>query len=231
MRLLVTRPQSDAERTAAALRARGHSVLVMPVLRVELVTDVTIAQRAFAGILMTSANAAQAVAQHPAIAGLRPLPVFAVGEKTRAAAESAGFLTVISADGDAAALAALVASQMAPGPLLYLAGEERMGDLDLVLRRRQFAVDTVVVYRAVMIHELAPPVEQALNAGALDGVLHFSRRSVEALLAAARGAGLHTKVMALRHYCLSAQVAAALEGATVLVATHPDEQALLALIE
>jgi uroporphyrinogen-III synthase len=204
---------------------------VMPVLRVELVTDVTIGPRAFAGILMTSANAARAVAQHRAVAGLRPLPVFAVGEKTRAAAESAGFLTVISADGDAAALAALIASRVAPGPLLYLAGEERTGDLELVLRKRQFAVDTVVVYRAVMIHELAPLVKEALNAGSLDGVLHFSRRSVEALLAAARGAGLHAKVMALRHYCLSAQVAAALEGATVHVAARPDEQALLALIE
>jgi uroporphyrinogen-III synthase len=161
------------------------------------------------------------------------LPVFAVGEKTRAAAESAGFLNVISADGDAAALAALVASQLGgarpPGRLLYLAGEERTGDLESVLSR-QFAVDTVVVYRAVMISGLTPPVVEALNAGALDGVLHFSRRSVEALLAAANGAGLHAKVMALRHYCLSTQVAAGLEGATVHVAAHPDEQTLLALI-
>jgi uroporphyrinogen-III synthase len=81
-----------------------------------------------------------------------------------------------------------------------------------------------------MISALTTPVVEALNAGALDGVLHFSRRSVEALLAAASGAGLHAKVMALRHYCLSTQVAAALEGATVQVAAHPDEQTLLALI-
>jgi uroporphyrinogen-III synthase len=237
MRLLVTRPQPDAERTAAILRARGHTVLVMPALRVEPTTDVPLGSgtlsHSWTGILMTSANAARAMAQHPSIAALRQLPVFAVGEKTRAAAESAGFLNVISADGDAAALAALVASQLGgerpPGRLLYLAGEERTGDLESVLSR-QFAVDTVVVYRAVMISGLTPPVVEALNAGALDGVLHFSRRSVEALLAAANGAGLHAKVMALHHYCLSAQVAAALEGATVHVAAHPDEQTLLALI-
>jgi uroporphyrinogen-III synthase len=240
MRLLVTRPQPDAERTAAVLRARGHAVLVMPVLRIEPTIDVQLGSRAlshtlsqsWAGILMTSANAVRATAQHSDIDALRQLPVFAVGEKTRAAAESAGFLKVISADGDAAALAALVASRLGrepPGPLLYLAGEERTGDLELVLSR-QFAVDTVVVYRAVMVSELTPPVVEALSAGALDGVLHFSRRSVEALLAAASGAGLHAKVMALRHYCLSTQVAAGLEGATVHVAAHPDEQTLLALI-
>jgi uroporphyrinogen-III synthase len=34
MRLVVTRPQTDSERTAAALRARGHAVLVAPLLRV-----------------------------------------------------------------------------------------------------------------------------------------------------------------------------------------------------
>ena len=234
MRLLVTRPQPDAERTAAALRSRGHSVLVMPVLRVEPVSDVALGPRPFAGILVTSANAVRAITQHPSIATLRPLPVFAVGEKTRAAAESAGFSTVVSADGDAAALAELVASRFGrdrpPGPLLYLAGEEHTGDLELTLSKQQFAVDTVVVYRAVMINELTPLVVDALNADALDGVLHFSRRSVEALLAAARGLGLHAKVMALRHYCLSTQVAAALEGATVHVAAHADEQALLALI-
>jgi len=33
MRLVVTRPQADSERTAAALRACGHEVLVAPLLR------------------------------------------------------------------------------------------------------------------------------------------------------------------------------------------------------
>ena len=33
MRIVVTRPQEDAERTAAALRARCHDVLIAPLLR------------------------------------------------------------------------------------------------------------------------------------------------------------------------------------------------------
>jgi len=35
MYLVVTRPQPDGERTAAALRARGHTVLIAPLMRVE----------------------------------------------------------------------------------------------------------------------------------------------------------------------------------------------------
>ena len=37
MRVVVTRPQADGERTAAALRARGHEVLVAPLMKVEAV--------------------------------------------------------------------------------------------------------------------------------------------------------------------------------------------------
>ena len=45
MRLLVTRPEGDGERTAATLRGRGHEVLLVPMLRVEAVDEF---QRVFA---------------------------------------------------------------------------------------------------------------------------------------------------------------------------------------
>jgi hypothetical protein len=64
MRLVVTRPQTDSERTAAALRACGHAVLVAPLLRVEPVaTDLS---GAWGAVIITSANAPGAVAGNPA---------------------------------------------------------------------------------------------------------------------------------------------------------------------
>ena len=39
MRLLVTRPEQDGERTAAALRARGHEALLAPLMRIEAAAD------------------------------------------------------------------------------------------------------------------------------------------------------------------------------------------------
>ena len=39
MRLLVTRPKEGGEHSATALRARGHEVLLAPLLRIEPVTD------------------------------------------------------------------------------------------------------------------------------------------------------------------------------------------------
>jgi uroporphyrinogen-III synthase len=234
MRLLVTRPEPDALRTAATLRARGHGVLVMPMLRIEAIAEADLGRVPWAGVLMTSANAARAIAIHRQFEILRELPAFVVGERTGETAETAGFADITSADGDAAALARLVIARILPAsaPLLYLAGEQRAGDLESVLRSRGYDVRTVVVYRAVASTELSPAVRAALIAGEVDGMLHFSHRSAEAFVAAAAAAGALDNVMAMRHYCLSAQVAAALTNRAVAVevAPQPTERALVELI-
>ena len=100
MRLLVTRPEPDAERTAAALRARGHIVLVAPLLRIEPVEPAEIGPGPFIALLVTSANAAPAIAHHERFAQLRALPVFAVGDRSAEAMGAAGFADVASARGD-----------------------------------------------------------------------------------------------------------------------------------
>ena len=71
-----------AERTAAALEALGHEVLVAPLMRIEPVAaDLA---GTWSAIVITSANALQAV---PATAdGVKPLPVFAVGDRSAEAA-------------------------------------------------------------------------------------------------------------------------------------------------
>ena len=59
MRLLVTRPEPDGERTAQALRARGHAVVLAPLLRMETIAFV-LPEQAFSAVVLTSANAARA---------------------------------------------------------------------------------------------------------------------------------------------------------------------------
>lgn len=234
VRLLLTRPEPDAERTATALRARGHTVIVAPLLRIEPVADSEIAGGRFAAILVTSANAAKAIAYHKWIAELRMLPVFAVGQRSAWAMREAGFTDVMSADGDANDLARLVAGRLQPAePLLYLAAADRAGDLVGALAARNFDVRTVVVYCAVAVSEFPPVAAAALTSG-IDGVLHFSRRSAEAYVHAAHGAGLDKQAFSAPvHFCLSAQVAEPLAkaGATdIRIASERTEAALLALV-
>ena len=55
MRLIVTRPLPEGERTATALRRRGHQVLLAPLMRVETVAADLAGQ--WAAVIVTSANA------------------------------------------------------------------------------------------------------------------------------------------------------------------------------
>jgi uroporphyrinogen-III synthase len=231
---LVTRPEPDAERTAAALRAGGHSVIVAPLLRIEAVSDAEIGTGPWAAILVTSANAARAIAAHKRFGELRAVPVLAVGERSAQAMRSAGFADVSSAEGGGSDLTRLATERLKQGvPLLYLAGADRSGDIAADLGAQNFLVRTAVVYRAVAAGFLPRAAADALADG-IDGVLHFSRRSAEAYVNAVRDAGLHE--LALKkpaHFCLSAQVSEPLVhagAADIRVALQPEETALLALI-
>ena len=234
MRLLVTRPEPDGARTAATLRALGHEVVVAPVLRTETVAA-TFGGGPFAALVITSGNAARAVLSHPRRNELAGLPVFAVGARSADAAREAGFSDVVSADGDVGDLVTLLAARFAGNGarLLYLAGENRAGDLPGGLAAHDITVETAVIYRAVPAGTFTVQFRAMLAAGPLDGVLHYSRRSALAFLAGAAAAGLLEPALAAQHFCLSAEIAAPLPQAgarNVQVAPAPDEASLIALL-
>lgn len=233
MRLLVTRPEPDNERTAAALRALGHQVTLAPLLRVEPLSDAALGEGPWAAVLITSANGARAIATHPRRGELLRLPVLAVGQASAAAARHAGFTDVTSADGDGGDLARLAAVRFAGStrPLLYLAGEERARDLGAELARAGLTVATAAIYRTVKARTLPDEASTALRSGAVDGVLHFSRRSVESYLDCTRE--LAGAALAPVQYCLSPRAAEPLRAAgagQIRIADKPDEAGMLALV-
>jgi len=230
MRIVVTRPQSDGERTASALRARGHRVLVAPLMQVEPVAaDLG---GSWGGVIITSANAPNAIASNPSRIALAGLPLFAIGDRSAEAARDAGFKDVTSANGDVRDLLRLIAARGGVGlaPLLYLSGEDRAADLVHELSTREIAAEMRVVYRAVTV-PFPPALIEALKAGDVDTVLHFSRRSADNYVAGAKMAGIIGPALAVRHLCLSAPVAEPLaSAASVAVAARPDEAALIELL-
>jgi uroporphyrinogen-III synthase len=233
VRLLVTRPDPDGARTAAALRKRGHEVTLAPLLRVEDVAF-ELPEEAAGAVLMTSANAARAIADRPARAALTALPTFTVGRHTAQAARDVGFIEIHGAEGDKADLVDLLVARYPRerGALLYLAGEDRAGDLAVDLAPHGLSVRTMVVYRAVKLERFPFSVEELLVRGALDGVLHFSKRSAETYIDCAKRAGMLERALKPLHYCLSRQIAAPLVavGASTRVAPRPEEAALIDLV-
>jgi uroporphyrinogen-III synthase len=231
VRVLVTRPEPDGERTAQKLRAHGCDVLLAPVLQIELIVDADLGAGPWDAIALTSANSAEA---HPRREELVALPVLTVGRRTAEAARAAGFTDVASADGNERALATLISTRYRGGiKILYLAGEDRAGELAAAVAATGIKVDIVVVYRAVASQHLAPSVAAALAAGTVDGVIHFSRRSAAIYLDCARAAGVLDSALRPFHYCLSQAVVEPLAaaGATrIAVAKSPEENALLDLV-
>ena len=240
MAVLVTRPQPDDEATAAALRARGFAVLTAPMLRFEPVAFRDDEDARYGAIIVTSANALRGLTPHIKASRLLKLPLFAVGERTAAAARGIGFENVIAADGDASrlrdfVLASVKAKELKKtSPLLYLAGADLARDLSGELGERGFTVITHTTYRMAPVSGLPRETSEAFAANRIEAVLHYSRRSARAFLEAARSAGVEISALAIPQCCISDSVAAVVRdaGATqVLVAASPDENALFGALD
>jgi uroporphyrinogen-III synthase len=240
MAVLVTRPHPDGESTAATLRARGFEVLLAPMLRFEPVAFRDDEEAHYGAVIVTSANALRGITPHLKASSLLKLPLFAVGEHTASAARSAGFETVISANGDAGALRELVEASVKTkalqktSTLLHLAGADLARDLAGELGARGFSVVTLTTYRMAPVSDLPRETSDAFAASRVEAVLHYSRRSARAFLEAARTDGVEISALSIPHCCISDGVAAVVRDAgamQVMVAASPDEKGLLEALD
>lgn len=227
LRVWVARPLPAGARTAARLRRLGHLPLLAPVLDLAP-SHAPPPEGPFDALILTSANAVPSAAA----AGFSGLPAYCVGGRTAAAARAAGFSAVRDADGDAAALAGLVAGALPPGArLLHAAGRERKPEPAATLAAAGFAVTLWTAYAATPLARLPDEAAAALAQGRLDAALHYSRRSAATALGLARAAGRGGDFARLAHLCLSPDVAAPLVAAGIVshfVAAQPTEEAMLA---
>ncbi len=233
VRILVTRPEPDAARTAERLRALGHEPVIAPLLFIRFNPPPAELPEP-AALMLTSRNGVEAVSRWPQAARWRDLPLFVTGRGTGEAAMGAGFTDVRSADGDAADLAAFLMSKVGPetAPILYPAARDRSETFLEGLAANGYDIRAVEAYRAEAAGSFEPAVCEELRFSRIDGVLLYSRRTAEAFRRVAEQARLTGAVAGTRLYALSARVAEPLAGlgADVVVADRPDEDSLLALL-
>ncbi|MBN8981472.1 MAG: uroporphyrinogen-III synthase [Rhizobiales bacterium] len=236
MAVLVTRPAPDNEKTAKVLAARGFEPLLSPTLRFEAMPFYDDHGAAYDGVILTSANAVRALRDHEFNSRLVNLPSFAVGEHTAETARQAGFTNIIAAKGDAGVLRDVIAKSAASkvirkgATLCYIAGADLARDLAAELGQLGFTVITHTAYRMIPVETLPGETAEAFRTGVIQAVLHFSRRSACAFVAAARSGGVEVSALALPQYCISDAVGMILRdaGATqVTIASAPNEDALI----
>ncbi|MEA2842237.1 MAG: uroporphyrinogen-III synthase [Methylobacteriaceae bacterium] len=228
MRVLLTRAKEDAARSAASLAALGHESIVSPVIEIIGLPAKLPAQQVDA-VVATSAHAFASVD----VRELSYTPLYVVGERTREAARRVGWNAPIHVSENAKALIVFLrVDSPDTRSVLYLAGDHRKPDIEAAAREIGLGLEVVETYVAREILSLSEESERALRAGALDGVLHYSRRSAELFIALTQRAELWVEAAKLRHFALSPDVAEPLAtaGARIHVAAHPDEDHLFALL-
>ncbi len=210
--LLIVRPEPRCTASVAAAKALGLNAIGVPLFAIEPVAW-SRPDEPFDAILAGSANAFRQGG--PQLAGLRHLPVYAVGEATAEAAFAAGFAVARVGEGG---LQQVLAGLAAPLRLLRLAGAERVelsppSGVELIER---------VVYTAVPLsftHLPAEPTVVALHSAA--AAQHFADECDRL--------GLNRAQLTL--VCIGPRVAAAAGSgwAAVHAAPSPTDAALLAL--
>lgn len=221
MRVLVTRAEPDASRTAAALAALGHQPLVVPLqdIRPQLVPPPGAAVDA---VGVTSSNALRH-ADPAHLSAFLPLPCFAVGEETAKTARRAGFADVRTGPGDAAGLADVIARALPPGSrLAYLCGRKRKDALESALDKAGIAVTALEIYD---VADRTPDRTELTRAAEAEAVLVYSAGAARRLAAAFAG-----RLTGARFVAISGGAAAALPGdwrQRATIAATPDETSML----
>ncbi len=228
--MLITRPESGANETAARVAALGFTPILAPVLAIAALPARLPEPDGVQAVLVTSSNALPALGP-----GFHQLKLFAVGDATAARARAAGFADVTSAGRNAEALEALVRERCRPGDGALLLPTARGEGLALAgsLRALGFAVVRRTVYAAVPQKTLPVAAEEALSRGAVGAALFFSAataRSFTKLLLAALPAGCLNAVDALALSPAVAAPLAHLPWRRLRVADRPSQDALLTLL-
>ena len=247
MRVLVTRPDPAARRTAQRLSDLGHMPVLLPLFETRFLdVDPALAGSPHAALIFTSANALKAIGQSagPSLGkafAASGCPVYTVGGATAHAARIVGFRNVRQGQGSGRELAGEIAADVSAGrlsvtfeaPLLYLAAEDRRPDLEDGLAKAHIPVRAEAVYRMeeisystdfILSHKMKPPSE---------AVLLYSPNAARRFFALLPPQSLESAGHPLIVGCLSAEVAAACPDSPRLdlrTAETPEEGALLETI-
>jgi uroporphyrinogen-III synthase len=232
-RVLVTRPEPGASRTARRLVALGYAAVVMPLTEVRAITlPASAVAQAGKGIDLVAITSANAVRHAPEtlLAELRHLPCFAVGEETAAVARKVGFATVHVGSGDAGGLAETIAANTPLGArVIYPCGRVRRPDFEAAIEAGGRIVRAVEVYDTIEATLSERQIRSLVDGGRLDAVLLHSAMSATALLRLADRPDVREALRDATFVCISRRVADALGAAPVrvIVAATSDDDAML----
>jgi uroporphyrinogen-III synthase len=225
VRVALFRARDDGARSGARLRRLGFMIALLPVIEIAPMRVKTASER-YDAVVASSAKAF--IGESPVEAAS---PLYAAGARTARAAEARGWRLAAPPAPDAARLVETLKRELPLGArILYLAGRDRNPTLEAALGGF-CALEVVEAYAAAARESWHPDEIRTLAASS--AALHYSRRSVALAARLAEKSGLAQHFLALRHVCLSDDVAEplrAIDAPCIVVADRPNEAALFAAL-
>ncbi len=230
-KILVTRPEGEAEATGAKLEAQGHSVVYASMMAINPVSfEIPDETRT---IIVTSKNGARY--------GLANITnkdrlIFAVAEQTAQVVRDLGFTNVTVGPGTAKDLVPLILDASGgeyKRAFTHLGGNALAYDIPAVLKEAGLDAINTVTYQTQPRRSFSMPVREAMDNGEIDSVLFYSPRTATIFEEAIAENGLANWLEKLDAYCLSSQVGNCLLGQwrSINNAVLPNEQSLFSLLK
>ena len=240
MHILITRPKTQANKTATALQQRGHGFTIEPMLQINSIPSPLPTGR-FDALIVTSINALPTLDINWPKHGRATVPVLATGAATASAARKMGFKNSQQVP-DTTAASSIDLIEAVPdwlrqnnltdsAHLLYPSAETVARDVVALLANKAISCHQWAVYRAVPAARFTDPTKTALNRGEIDAVLLYSKRTAHTFVQLMREAEI--SMTGLRAYVLSHDILESLPQemkALAHSANQPDEDSLLDLI-
>ncbi len=244
--LLLTRLREESHASASRLRRRGWSVVCAPLLSLEALPAPDLVEQLgrVSALVVTSKSALRTLrhtfARTPTLSPLhsaktRALSVYAVGTQSAALARRMGFASVRTAQGTLASLIEEIRQHLPQqARLLYLCGQDRRGNLVESLRKKGYAVDKSVLYKAVSVQTLPLSASNLLSVpSSLYASMFYSPRTADifaTLYAHAFGEPSMLRARLL-FFCLASSIGVRLRQsfpqARIVCAAAPSEASLL----
>ncbi|TIR20669.1 MAG: uroporphyrinogen-III synthase [Mesorhizobium sp.] len=232
VRVLVTRPEPGASRTARRLETLGFQPVLLPLTETRaLPVEASIGADAVA-VAVTSANAVRH-APRALVASLAGLPCHAVGKRTAETCRAAGFLSVAEGPGDAEALAGAIAGGLAGKAIVYLCGRVRFPVFEQRMTAAGVHVQPIETYDTTGVDHGDADVVAGLSGQPVEAALLYSAKASLALVGLMARPTLRYLFEKTQFLALSTRVGQPMEGiagSRVRVASQPEEEALLALL-
>lgn len=234
MRVLVTRAEPAASRTAEYLQENSHEAVCFPLFELRD-TGMEIPPETPDGYIFTSANACEILKLRGWTPPSPETPAFCVGRRTAEAANALGFVSVFHAEGGGETLAPLIAQHYptASVTLLYFTTHDRSYDMVGALAKDGITVKHAEIYQVAERHLEPGSLMKVIEKNMPHAIFTYSRRSSHVLARQIMLEKLEERLNSMTLVAISENAASPLHGFPwneTLVTPVANEEAMLHIL-